>query len=168
MGLITIEEFKTFRDIGGKVDTAKLEECITNAEANELYDTLGAFYFDVLLKQAEPKYIELMEGGTFTHPSGQYIHKGLKAYLADLVYARYIQSLNANFTPFGLTYKDSDNMERVDKDSIKDMVLQARKDADSKYRIITLFIEANKESFQRFFTGENEDLGTGKTRWTVI
>ena len=169
MALISNVEFKALRDIGNKVDESKLTEVIDLAQKGELYDLLGNFLFDVIANVGDAAdYDDLLDGSTFTKSGDTYTHAGLKAVLADLAYSRYLVVLNPNFTPFGLTYKDSEDLERVDKETLNRLVLNAQKDADAKMRIIRIFMGENMDTFSRFYDDGNPDLGFNKKRWSVI
>lgn len=168
MALITNTEFKAFRDIGVKHNDDLLTECIHLAEKNELYDLLGGFYFDVLDNKDEAVYADLMNGSQFTYDSESYTHEGIKALLADLAYARYLNRVSADFTPFGFVQKQSEDSNQADRRLVNDLVIQARKDADAKYAIIKIYLKENDSTFDRFGEGENPSFGQGRRRWSII
>lgn len=172
MALITNTEFKALRDIGNKVNEQLLTECIALSEKNELLDILGNFYFDVLENKDNTgdKWEELMIGSTFTDSNNDtFTHEGVKALLADLAYSRYVNRVNADFTPFGLVHKEGQDSRVTDRNYIKDLAHQARKDADAKMRIIHRFLRENDTLFDRYFEEDNDvSIGQGRRRWSRL
>lgn len=168
MALLTAVEMQSLRDIGKRVDEDKLNEAIRLTEYGELYDLLGDFVHDVVKNKDEASYADLMDGSEFTCNGDLYTHQGLKSMFADLVYARYIRTINVNITPFGATVKNDDNSQPAFEDKLRDMANQARKDADSKFVVIKKYLEENSDTFGRFYTGENPDLAQGKVRVSTI
>jgi len=168
MALITTVELGQYRDIGKKIDTDKAQEAIDLAQEGDLYDVLGEFLFDVIANAEEAGYTDLMDGSTFTYQGESYTHVGIKKLLGDLAYSRYVYTINQNFTPFGATEKFGQDSRTVDRSTIKDMSLQAKKDADAKFRLIEIYLEANRTTFSRFFTGDNPELGSHTQRWSIV
>lgn len=145
--IITHIDFKDFRTISKKYDIDKVESSITQAHT-DLMEVLGsAFYFDVIKKQADTAYVDLMEGSEFLKGEFTLQHAGLKALVSDYTYARYLYEINTTQTPFGMVSKSSNDSTPVDRNMIKDLVHQAQKDAVSKWELIRDYLNANKETF---------------------
>lgn len=158
--LITAVEFAQLRDISKKIDTDKANEAIGLAQSSDLYEALGGFYFDLVKSPTDPKYVNLMDGSEFEYCGEMYIHAGIKAYLADLTYARFIYMINVNLTPFGAQSKFTQDSEGVDRNTIKDLVKQAQFDAGVKFKIIDKYLLSNPNNiFDRYckseYTGTN-------------
>lgn len=166
--LITSTELKTLRDLGNKIDLSKADESIMLAQNSELYDVLGDFLFDVIDNATDPAWLDLMDGSTFTYNSLSYTHAGIKSLLADLAYSRYLQVININMTPFGAVTKSDDNSTPVDRTTLRDHALQARRDADIKWSLIKKYLETDKSTFSRYFSASNTENVTTSQRWTAI
>ena len=146
--LINIEELKLIKDIGNKPDINKINPIILQAQDVDLRDYLGMkFYFDVIGNFDSPTYQNLLSGSTFQIGGISYYQEGLKAMLADLFMAKFIITINANFTPFGLTQKLSQDSEPVDRNTLKDMAQMQSQMAGSKWEIIKLYLQSNKSLF---------------------
>lgn len=151
--LITVEEFATFRDISVKRDVGKIDESIKLAQNGDFQKAIGDFYFDVLKNKDEADYSLLMDGGDFQDNGESFYHFGLKAYLADLAYSRYILKVNINITPFGAQNKYTDDSNNVDRLTLRDESKQAQKDADHKFESIKRYMLTEKSLFDRFCRG---------------
>lgn len=165
--LISVDEFVSYRQISKKVNEDKVNECISLAQQGDFANSLGDLYFDVLKNKDEASYVLLMDGGDFKVDGGDFAHSGLKRYLADLAYSRFVYVINANFTPFGMQMKNSENSQGVDRNFIRDQSKQAQIDASSKFKFIQKYIESERVLFKRFFdssenTGSFATLKTSK------
>lgn len=146
--IITADEFKTYRDVGNKVDTDKIEDIIRITQSTDLFKLLGNFLFDVLNNLVEPTYEDLLEGSEFTDENGNtLIQEGLKRLVSDLAYARYLYLVNVNFTPFGATVKTSDSSEPVERNILRDISKQTQIDANIKWELIKSYLDSNKDTF---------------------
>lgn len=162
--LITEAEFVALRNISKKVDSEKLAEAIALAQGSDLQDALKGFYFDVLKNKDEATYADLLNGSEFTYEGETYIHDGLKAFLADLVYARFIYMINVNLTPFGAQQKFTNDSSGVDRNVIKDLAKQAQIDGNIKFKIIRKYILSKPDLFKRYCENERGDTGFGSVR----
>lgn len=170
MSLITNTELKALRDIGNKIDTDKADEAIQLAQETDLYNLLGDFYFDVVANAAEVgNWAALMDGSDFTVDSETYTHRGIKALLGDLAYARYIKKINANITPFGMTVKSTPDSQPVNEETQKQAALDAKRDAGVKLRLILQFMDTEKTTFSRYYSQDvNTDIIHDKQKWSII
>ncbi|MEM9076298.1 MAG: hypothetical protein AAGC43_04625 [Bacteroidota bacterium] len=169
MQLLTVLELAQKKQIGKKYDEKKAEEAIQQAQNVDLYDLLGNFYFDVLNNSLQAAYSPLLNGSTFTYNEKSYTHLGLKEVLADFAYARYINLVNANVTPFGMVTKLNQDSNPVPPQVIRDTVKNAQVDADVKFRIIRIYLEANRTTFERYFSGDKpKNIATFGTNFSVI
>lgn len=168
--LITSTELKALRDIGNKIDTDKADEAIVLAEETDLYNLLGDFYFDVVANKAVAgAWTNLMDGSTFTVDSQTYTHRGIKALLGDLAFARYAKMINANFTPFGMTVKSTPDSQPVNEETQKQVALDAKRDAGVKLRLILQFMDTDKTTFSRYYSQDvNPDIVHDKQKWSLI
>lgn len=162
--LITEAEFVSFRSISKKVDSEKLNESITLAQASDLQDTLGSFYFDVLTFKDADSYENLLNGCAFVYEGENFIHDGLKSFLADLAYSRYIYNINVNLTPFGAQSKFTNDSTGVDRNTTKDLSKQAQIDGAVKFKIIQKYIFSKPDLFSRYCKGQKSDTGFGRQR----
>ncbi|MDP2686448.1 MAG: hypothetical protein Q8O62_04450 [Aequorivita sp.] len=166
--LLNPTEFASYRDIGKKLDTAKINECIKLAQSVDLFDVMGDFYFDLLENKTNEDYENLFSGSTFIIDGKNFIQEGIKSLLADYTYARFIYKINTNITPFGATTKLSDNSEPIDRNLLKDLTKQTMIDADVKFRIIDKYLKANSTTFPRYRSGNNPNITTYSQRFTVV
>lgn len=163
--ILTIEELKGFKDIGGKkVDVDKINPIISQAQDVDLRDYLGAaFYFDVLANLETEKYQPLLSGGTFMKNTVTYYQEGLKSLLADLFMARFVIQINTNITPFGAVTNMSNGSEPTDRNTLKDIAQMNREMAGSKWEIIKMYLEENKALFPINNTS-SDTIATGERR----
>lgn len=166
--IITSSEFASFRDIGKKINEDKINESIELAENSDLNDVLGGFYFDVLKNKDEATYAELMVGSEFEYCDETFIHKGIKALLADYTYARFIYMININLTPFGAQAKFTDDSAGIDRLTIKDLAKQAQQDASIKFKTIEKYILSKPELFSRYCDANNAGTGFNTQRITKL
>lgn len=162
--LITAAEFAALRNISKKIDTDKVDEAVELAENSDLNDILGDFFFDVVKNQAAENYADLMAGAEFTYEGENYIHKGIKALLADYTYARFIYMINVSLTPFGAVTKFSQDSQGVDRNTIKDLSKQAQVDASIKFRTIEKYILSKPEIFSRYCKNKSGNTGFNSLR----
>lgn len=162
--LITEAEFVTFRSISKKVDSDKLNEAIALAQASEFKTALGGFYFDVIKNSEQEPFTSLLSGSEFTYEGEFYIHDGLKAFLADLAYSRYIYMINVNLTPFGAQQKFTSDSSGIDRNTIKDLSKQAQIDANVKFDIVQKFILSKPNEFSRYCDAQRKEPSFGGQR----
>ena len=162
--IITVTEFSTFRDIGKKIDEDKVNESIELAQGSDLNDVLGDFFFDVLKNKDEATYSELMGGSEFEYCDETFIHKGIKALLADYTYSRFIYMINVNLTPFGAQTKFTQDSNGIDRNTIKDLSKQAQQDASIKFKTIEKYILSEPTLFSRYCDGKKGDTGFNSQR----
>ena len=162
--LITEAEFVALRSISKKVDSDKLKEAIALAQASDLQNALGSFYFDVLKNKDETPYADLLNGVEFTYEGEIFIHEGIKAFLADLSYSRYIYMINVNLTPFGAQTKFTNDSNGIDRNTIKDLSKQAQIDGNIKFNIIQKYILSKPSVFSRYCKENKKDTGFGRQR----
>ena len=141
MNLITIDEFKALRDVGNKVDEKKFNESVSLAQDSDVYNALGDFYFELLDNMSDSGYADLMNGSDFVYQGRNLKHKGVKAWVADLVYSRYIINLNVQLNGFGAHTKESQDSKPIDRNYSKDLSKQAQQDAGIKFKLIEKYLE---------------------------
>lgn len=157
--LITAAEFVALKKISVKYDSVEVDKAIEAAEETDLYNILGDFYFDVKENADEAEYSELMAGSSFEYCGEKFIHKGIKALLADYAYSRYIFTINFRLTPFGAQTKLHNDSKEVDRQTIKDLSKQAQIDAGAKFEVIKKYILSKPQLFTRY--PQNKPSGTG-------
>lgn len=148
--LITPEDFATYRDVGKKIDSRKVNEVIREAQHVDLFDYIGEFLYDVVDNREAPEYQDLLNGSEYQHGGKMYSHIGLKQFLADLTYPRYLYIVNVNMTAFGAQQKYTQDSGAVDRNVLKDIARQAQIDADIKFKSISKYITANLDVFSRY------------------
>lgn len=148
--ILTVGEFISFRKTSKKVDEEKVNESIDLAEGSDFMNALGGLYFDIIANISNPTYADLLNGSDFIYCDESYTHKGLKAYLADLAYSRYIYGINVNLTPFGAQQKFTQDSTGVDRNTLRDMSKQSQQDADAKFRMIDLYLKSEPVLFERY------------------
>lgn len=152
--IITALEFARFRNISKKINQEKVEEAIRLSEESEFQEALNGLYFDVIENKDATPYASLLNGSTFTYEGEKFIHKGLKAFLADLAYSRYIYLINVNLTPFGAQEKFTNDSNGIDRNTIKDLSKQALIDANVKFKFIHKYILSEPTIFSRYIKKE--------------
>ena len=166
--LLTVTEFIALRSISKKVNTEKVQESIDLSEQSDLYQFLGDFFFDLLKNFGEVSYSDLMAGSEFTYCDEVFIHKGIKALLADLTYARYIYMINVNLTPFGAQTKFTDDSEAISRNTIKDISTQAKVDANTKFKIIQKYLLSDPVIFKRYCDSQNVSTGFNSQKFSKL
>lgn len=159
--LITPEEFITYRDVSTKLNEARINECIKLAQESDLHNALNDFYFDVLANYQDIEYGDLMNGSTFIYDGESFTHDGIKIYLGDLTYARFMSQANMMLTAFGAVSKISDNSEPISSALIKSLSNQSQLDASNKFKTIDLYLRANDSIFPRYLKCNTTTAGTG-------
>ncbi|WP_067151048.1 DUF6712 family protein [Pseudotamlana agarivorans] len=166
--IITANEFATYRDVGKKIDTDKINECIKLAQSVDLYDVLNDFYFDLIENLNNQDYQDLLSGSTFTCNGSNYYQEGIKSLLSDYTYSRYVYSVNTNLTPFGAVTKFSQDSTPVDRNLLKDISKQTVIDASIKFEMIDKYLKSKSSLFPRYSSGNNPNINTNSQRFTVI
>lgn len=166
--LITPEEFASYRDIGKKLGSDKIKECINQAQNVDLFDVLDSFLFDLIENKDEANYQDLLNGSTFISNGRRYIHQGVKSLLADLTYSRYMYAVNVNMTSFGAVQKFGQDSSPVDRNLLKDIAKQTQVDASIKMQMIDKYLKENKTTFPTYQTGNNPNINTNSQRFSVI
>jgi len=168
--ILTVEELKTYRDLGGKVDIDKATEAIREAQQVELYDAFGYFSFDIIKNKDEANYADLMNGSEFTISNDLFIHEGIKSLLADYAFARYLAKLKMNLTPFGITIKTNEDSVPVDMKTVDSMILKTLQDADVKKETIDRYLTEKNDSslFDRYVQGGKRTKSAGSRRYSIL
>lgn len=166
--LITTEEFAEYRNISQKMDSEKIEECISLAQQSDLVQMLGDFYFDVLRNADDASYSDLMEGSEFEYCGDDFQHAGIKRLLADYTYSRYIYMLNVNITPFGAVTKYMEESEKVERNTMRDLSKQAQADAGNKFRFIEKYILSEPTLFDRYCRNKKQGTNFSQTKFSVL
>ena len=160
--LITVNEFKAFKDIDQKPDVKKIEQSIEMAQLTDLKNYLGErFYFDLILNQENSEYQDLLSGSTFNYLDVNYYQDGIKSMMADLTMAKFSLSINTNFTPFGATIKVSNDSETTDRNTLKDISTQQLQLAGSKWETIKIYLDSKASTFPNW---QNNTLGSSEYR----
>jgi hypothetical protein len=164
--ILTAAEAQSFKDIGQKIDIKKIDSNIEQAQLTELKGVLGdRFYFDLLNNVSNPTYQDLLSGSSFTYLGVNYYQDGLKALLADYFMAKYVLSINNNFTPFGATQKAPQDGELTDRNSLKDISTQQMQLAGARWEIIKMYLNVNYTLFPHWLNaiyGDESQSITGK------
>ncbi|RZJ67695.1 MAG: hypothetical protein EOO50_05275 [Flavobacterium sp.] len=149
--IITIDDLRLKKDVAKTTDTDKINPIILQAQDVDLRDYLGMhFYFDVLSNLETPSYQDLLSGSTFMQNGVQFAQDGLKSMLIDLTYSRLMLEINVNITPFGATTKLTVDSEPTSQAALKDKAQQNRESAASKWEIIKLYLDDNKQLFPHY------------------
>lgn len=166
--LLSAGEFATYKSISKKIDKDKIEDSIKLAQSVDLIDVLGDFYFDLIENLSNEDYYNLINGSSFTCNGKTFKQEGIKSYLADLTYARFLYEINTNFTPFGLQQKFTQDSQPVDRNTVRDMVKQSQIDSSIKFKMIDKYLQSNKELFNRYKNNNNPNINTFGQKYTVI
>lgn len=149
--IITVSELQQLKDLGGKVDTNKINPIIEQAQLTNLKEHLGSiFYFDLLGNMDNPDYQNLLSGSSFTVNGVTYHQDGLKALLSDYFMSKYVLSVNINLTPFGATTKLSNDSQPVDRNTLKDVSTQQLQLAGSRWETIKKYLDNNTTLFPKW------------------
>jgi hypothetical protein len=146
--ILTATEIKNYKDIGNKIDENKINGVIEQAQLIDVKSLLGdRFYFDLLNNLNNTIYLPLLDGCSFTYFGITYTHDGIKALLADYFMAKYVLSINTNFTPFGATTKSPIDGELADRNTLKDISTQQLQMAGARWELVKLYLNANFLTF---------------------
>ena len=106
-------------------NAGRFEQIMVETEIKDLQPLLGvSLYQDLIQNSAEPKYVTLIEGTTWTLNGKPYIMKGLKYVIAYLFYANYVEQVAIADTFSGFvqhTFAESQHVEAVEKRRIASM-----------------------------------------------
>lgn len=166
--ILTPDEFKSYKDVGKKIDVDKINDCIMMAQNVDLYDILNDFIFDVIDNKDSAEYQDLLSGSAFTIDGKNYYQVGLKRLLADFTYSRFLYAINVNLTPYGAVSKVNENSTPVDRNILKDLAKQIVVDADIKFGLIDKYLKQNSSVFTRYKTGNNPSINTSTQRFSII
>jgi hypothetical protein len=128
-------------------DFAKLAEEVQIADLQPL---MGFEFFQDLVQNSTSEYnAKLLNGGTYTYNSVDYIYSGLKYVLAYFLYARHIGQSNEFDTFSGLTEKNFVDSNKADLGIIKNRQTAIRKIANQHWEDCNRFIIANITEFPK-------------------
>ena len=162
--LLTPIDFKTYKDLGKRIDEDKMKPIILQAQEVDLRGFLGGtFYFDVMTNLEAESYQDLLSGSTFEHQGVTYHQEGLKALLADLFMSRFLDQINVNITPFGATNKLSTDSQPTDKASLRDASQGEKEMAAQKWEDIKTYLSINSAQFPKYNTGSSSSA-TGERK----
>jgi hypothetical protein len=132
----------------------------------DVQPVLGAALFtDLLLNRTEEKYMNLLEGGTYTDKNGNLVkYQGLKSAIACFTYARYLMWKNAVDTPFGVVSKKTEWSELADTKLITSIASEKRSEAAHYLRECIEFIKENLNTYTLYgdSSTKNPDKGIHK------
>lgn len=169
--IITPEQFAGFRaDIskGWNKETDKIKRVITEAQTVDLFDVLDSFLFDVIKNLEETPYQDLLNGSEFTISGQTFMHIGLKNYLANLAYVRYLTLTNTTHTPHGFVSKINDNSEPVNWNQIRDIRKDTQTTNAIQFKMIDKYLCANPSLFPNYRGNNNPNINTFSSNfWTI-
>ena len=116
--LITRSEIQQYKQISNSIHNDKLNQIIIESQFEDLMPLLGERLFNDILNDAA-SYTDLLDGGTYTYQTITYTNVGLKAVLANYVYARYAMSGDVLDNPFGMTTKLNDTSQPISLETKK-------------------------------------------------
>lgn len=169
--LITPEEFAGFRsDVskGWKNEKAKIKRCINEAQTVDLYDVLGSFVFDVIQNKDESNYQDLLSGSAFEIDGIKYAHIGLKNYLANLAYARFLTYQNTTHTSHGFVGKTNQDSEQVSWTQINYQRKDIQVTAAVQFEFIDKYLCQHPEIFKNYSNNNNPNINTYSNNSFII
>tara|TARA_R110000822_G_scaffold75692_3_gene182110 strand:+ start:1949 stop:2470 length:522 start_codon:yes stop_codon:yes gene_type:complete len=168
--LITVDQFKTYRDLGFKVDVDKATEAIREAQQVELYDAFGQFLFDIIENRDAVPFADLMSGSTFLINGDPYIQEGILSLLADYAFARYLGKVSMNLSPFGITTKVGTDSVPVDKKTVDEHIMKTLQDADVKKELIDQYLREYNDTaaFDRYSRGGATTISRTSRRFRIL
>lgn len=158
--ILDVTELNNYLDFGESYDVDKLTPIITNVESDIVRKMMGDKFYYLMLMDLT-LYEDLIDGSTFEHEGVNYMHPGLKAMIADFVMGKYLLQINVTLSPFGAVTKQEDYSEPANRNTLKDMAQLSNESGYSKWNIIELYLNANKELFPNWkCEGKNNNTST--------
>ncbi|MFA7362102.1 MAG: hypothetical protein WC139_13800 [Candidatus Kapaibacterium sp.] len=107
------------------------------------------FFQDIIQKPNTTWNKKLLDGGTYTYNSIDYVYSGLKFVLSYFLYARHIGQSNEFNTFSGMTEKIMTDSRTADLGIIKNRQNSVRKIANTHWEDCAKFIQANISEFPK-------------------
>lgn len=128
-----------------------LQPHILAAQNVDVKPVLGnVFFTDLVVNRLQQKYVQLLEGGTYTHNGNVVTFQGLKAALACYTYARYVLAKNAVDTPFGMVAKTTENSVQADTKLLLNIASEKRSEASAYLHEVVQYLKANANTYTLF------------------
>lgn len=108
--ITTPQDVQKVRAVAINVADEAIEPYIEDAEKQDIIPVIGAdLYFEIEANRDDPKYKELLEGGTYTDCdcAGTQYSRGLIVAVAYLAYSRMLIFGDIQYTAFGAVLKNS-------------------------------------------------------------
>lgn len=141
--LINKTDLSQFKQISKALQIDKTDEYVREAQTYDLIPLMGTkFFFDMLSKRTHQKYVNLINGGTYTVDGIQYSFNGIKAVLAYFAYARLVLTVDAVNSPFGMNRKLQPDTEPLSHSEKKDIRMMAIQSANMEWEMCVHFIES--------------------------
>ena len=125
-------------------DSKEYETFINEAQEFDLKPLVSEnFYFDLLAKKTQAKYLKLIAGGSYQFENRTYNFQGLSGVLAYFSYARFLMSSSAVSTSHGMVVKTTPNSTPLSLDERKNFYYKKREEANALMTDVVKFIERN-------------------------
>ena len=147
--LITRDDIAQYRQITDNVHTLKIiNQHIIDAQFSDIQKLLGVdLYNDLIRNETDSKYVDLLNGGTYTYDNVTYTNVGLKAVIVHYAYGRYILQGSQTDTPFGYVQKTNNSSQEVSFAAKKNMSKMNQQMAFTYWENVKNFLDRNKTDY---------------------
>jgi hypothetical protein len=153
--LVTIADLAAYKYIADSIKSAAVwPQFVSEAQLLDVKVWLGDALMAELAAQAStsPESFSaanttLLEGGTYTYQSRDYMFQGLKAAIIYFAFARYTSRAPYNYTAAGLTIKDTDFSTPASDKAVQRLSTEAMLTASSIKDEVILFLRRNATTY---------------------
>ena len=162
--LINITDFTENKFVTQNLDSRDIDPVITEAQEFDIKPVLGAaMFYDMMNNLTTQKYIELLDGKTYT-PNGctdPITFAGLKMVLKYYVYARLLVVDGVKSTNSGFVVKTLENSERVSGAQRTQMIAQTRSGAKAYEDELRCFLNNHSSTYPLWHCTVQKNKGYG-------
>lgn len=162
VALITYDQQKAIRPISANREN-NFDQWARDVQERDLKALLGVkLYQDLVNNPTDPKYVELLDGGTFTVGDFEYTQLGLRYVLAYFIYAEYSTDSQFLDTFAGFTKKNIPESDRASYGENKTKKKNNRLLAFGAFEEIKLFLDNNSTTYPYWDGAVKKKLFTPK------
>ena len=146
--LITFNEQQGIKPIADNSEK-RFDQIMEETQTNELQDLLGfQLYQDLIQNPTDAKYVDLLDGTTFTYCDQTITMAGLKTVLAHYFYANYTRENPSHDTFSGHRIHQIPESNPINDVAQKKIESRARETAYKFWREVELFLNENRNTYE--------------------
>lgn len=149
--LVTLAELRETYDVSKNFRDVRLDAHIMRAQRNDVRPILGeALYYNLMQNLTDPKYILLINGGSYDYRGETIFFQGLTPLISAYAYARTVSDNDVFVTAKGNKTKTDPNSTQTSESVVNEKSRQAVSEAVNIGNEVIRFLEQNPTDYPLF------------------